>query len=244
MNSILDRVAHSFASKYSNFVPTNPDEFFILRLAVKLDDGGAAKHYLQLSNQFSQHQMLVAYRRTLNAGSQEKARRFHVELNRLMGRNGYESPHRRLAAIRIERRAIAVAFFNGDRLEYPPIVRQLSAQSEKAAATTTGFLIQMLTKCPVEAASVEIIATGDDVKRSVLSNLVKRILSEHTISLWEIHKNDILKAFAFPPLRFRRQIRQIVSSIWPDIDDSFGTPIILDALAMGLYCQIEYLFNL
>ena len=40
------------------------------------------------------------------------------------------------------------------------------------------------------------------------------------------------------------QVQQTIEAIWPDINGSFGAPLIKDALALALYCQTEYLFNL
>jgi hypothetical protein len=40
-----------------------------------------------------------------------------------------------LAAIRIERRAVAVAILDGEHLAAPPQVRQLSSNSDKALGT-------------------------------------------------------------------------------------------------------------
>src|SRR5262245_4687262 len=134
MNGILDRVAGSASvSKYNEFRPSNPSEFFALRLAQKLDDGAATRHYAELAESHSQSQLLVAFRRALAAGPMSgAARRFHIELDRLSGRSSNGVPHRRLAAIRIERRSAAVVILSGEHLEYPPLVRQFTSDSDKA----------------------------------------------------------------------------------------------------------------
>jgi hypothetical protein len=54
----------------------------------------------------------------------------------------------------------------------------------------------------------------------------------------------VLASFGHPRPRFRNQVRQIISTIWPGVNGSFGSPLIKDALALGLYCQVERLFNL
>jgi hypothetical protein len=54
-----------------------------LRLAQKLDDEAAARHYAELLEHYSEDQLLVAYRRAKPAGSHlDPARSFHQELKR------------------------------------------------------------------------------------------------------------------------------------------------------------------
>ena len=54
---------------------------------------------------------------------------------------------------------------------------------------------------------------------------------------------DMLAAFGHPPLRFRNQVREIISAMWPEVNGGFGSPLIKDALALGLYCQVNHLLN-
>ena len=116
MMNILDQVVRSSSSaRYSQFQPSDQREYFALRLAQKLDDAAAARHYVELVEQYSEAQLLSAYRRAKATGSHlDPARSFHMELKRLEGRPGDEPATRRLAAIRIERRAVAVAILEGE----------------------------------------------------------------------------------------------------------------------------------
>src|ERR1017187_2027292 len=115
MTNILDQVARSSsAARYGQFQPSDQREYFALRLAQKLDDAAAARHYGELLEHYSEAQLLAAYRRAKAAGSHlDPARSFHLELKRLEGRTGDGPAMRRLAAIRIERRAVAVAILAG-----------------------------------------------------------------------------------------------------------------------------------
>jgi hypothetical protein len=246
MNGILDRVARSSsAAQYSQFRPTSQREFFALRLASKLNDTPAARHYADLVELHSEAQCLVAYRRAKANGSQsDRSRSFHEELARLGTRDMNGASHRKLAAIRIERRAVAVAIFSGDHLAYAPLVRQLSSDGDKAASSSAMFIGQVLEKCPFETAALEIISWKGEVQRTHLDESITGVLAEQGVSLWQVPKKEILGAFGQPPLRFRRQVREIVSDIWPGVNGSFGGPLIKDALALGLYCQTEYLFNI
>jgi hypothetical protein len=246
MTNILDQVARSSSSgRYNQFQPSDQCEYFALRLAQKLDDAVAVRHYAELVDHYSEAQLLVAYRRAKAAGSHnDPARSFHLELKRLEGRPGDGPAIRRLAAIRIERRAVAVAILEGEHLAVPPQVRQLSSNSDKALGSAASFINRILEEYPPGTAALETIPRGTEVLRGDLMEIISRVLVEQGIGIWEVPKPDVLASFAHPHPRFRNQVRQVISSIWPGVNGSFGSPLIKDALALGLYCQIERLFNL
>ena len=67
-------------------------DLFALRLAQKLDDAPAARHYVMVVDSHTEAQVLCAYRRALRAdGSEPHGRRFHVELERIQP-NGNQDP--------------------------------------------------------------------------------------------------------------------------------------------------------
>ena len=230
MTNILDQVARSSSSaRYGQFQPSDQREYFALRLAQKLDDASAARHYGELVDHYSEAQLLVAYRRAKAAGSHlDPARSFHLELKRLEGRLADGPAIRRLAAIRIERRAVAVAILEGEHLAAPPQVRQLSSNSDKALGSAASFISRILQKYPLGTAALETIPRGAEVLRGGLMEIISHVLA----------------SFGHPRPRFRNQVRHIISTIWPGVNGSFGSPLIKDALALGLYCQVERLFNL
>lgn len=231
--------------QYTQFKPTSQREFFALRLATRLNDTSGARHYADLVEEHSEAQCLVAYRRAKANGSHlDPSRSFREELTRLGTRDMAGISHRKLAAIRIERRAVAVTIFAGDHLAYSPLVRQLSSDADKAASSSAIFIGQVLEKCPFETAALEVISWKDEVQRTQLDGIITRVLEEQGVSILQVPKREILESFSHPPSRFRRQVREIVSDIWPGVNGSFGGPLIRDALALGLYCQTEYLFNL
>jgi len=246
MTNILDQVAKSAAfTRYSHFEPTDQEQYFALRLADKLNDAVAARHYVELSEHYSQAQLLTAFRRVKTVGCHlDPARCFHEELKRLEGRKGDILPARFLAAIRIERRAIALALMQGDHLAAAPLVRQLSSDTDKALGSAALFISRILEKYPVRTAALETIPHEEEVLRGDLADILMRVLIEREVAIWHVPKAEVLLSFAYPRPRFRNQVRKVISSIWPGVDGSFGAPLMRDALALGLYCQIEYLFNL
>jgi hypothetical protein len=166
-----------------------------------------------------------------------------MELKRLEGRPGEGPVIRRLAAIRIERRAVAVAILEGEHLAAPPQVRQLSSNSDKALGSAASFINRILQRYPLGTAALETIPCEAEVLRGDLMEIISHVLVEQDIGIWEVPKLDVLASFAHPHPRFRNQVRKVISEIWPGINGSFGAPLVKDALALGLYCQVEYLFN-
>jgi len=152
MTNILDRVAQGSArSRYNHFRPKTMAELFALRLAQKLGEPEASTHFASLLDRSSESQMLRAFRKTVFARDPKPARRFHAELTALAdrsGNNGNAVHYTPLAAIRVDRRAVAIAILNGDHLEYTQ-TRQLVASPEKAAGSAVNFIGRIIDKFSV-----------------------------------------------------------------------------------------------
>jgi hypothetical protein len=250
MINILDQIARTNSSALrSQFLPETPSEFLAFRLAAHLHDHTAVRHYVALAERYGDRHLLAAYRRVRESGCHsDLGPAFLSELERLAqrGTGGIEITCRRLAAIRIERRAVAVVILSGDHLDSPPQVRQLSSDGEKALGSAVAFITRLLEKRPFTVAAMEVMPDREEVQRTVLDQAITRALTESTngVSIWRVAKREVLAAFGYPPLRFRNQAREAIEKMFPDVDGSFGGPLIKDALALGLYCQVEYLFNL
>src|ERR1700722_3708157 len=103
MTNILNRIASSL---HSRFHPTSPDEYFALRLATRLGEPAAARHYSLLVSEYTPERLLCTYRHARFAGERngEPARRFHKYLSAhpAHGGNG-RLPPSKLLAVRVER---------------------------------------------------------------------------------------------------------------------------------------------
>jgi hypothetical protein len=244
MTGILDQIARSHApDPQKQFRPATPQHFMALRLAERLNDSGAVHHYIELGDRHSEGSLLTAYRRTMRSGAQNLARSFHVALEKTDG-NGNGISHRDLAAIRIERRAIAVAIFNGQQLTYPPIARQLSSDPDKALGSAAIFINSIRDKCSFANAAIEALPEDCAAQRSRLTKIVIEVLIQRQIAISQFAKAEILAAFGHPRLRFRNEVREVMSAMWPEVNGGFGSPLIKDALALGLYCQVEQRLSL
>ena len=246
MPGILDQVARSaIPANHNHFQPTSPEDFFALQLAYRLHEPSAAQHYADLLRHYTVEHLLTAFHRATARGSHsDPARSFHDELRRLGDREVKTVQDRRLAAIRMERRGIAVVILSGYHLEYPPLVRQLPSDINKAQNSAAGFISSVIQRCPFATAALETLPGAAEVQRQALLRIVQGIFAEQAVGIWQVEKRDILAAYGYPPLSFRGQVQKTIEGIWPDINGSFGAPLIKDALALGLYCQTEYLFNL
>jgi hypothetical protein len=241
--NILDQVAQSAAqSRYRHFRPSTTNEFLALRLADHLADGSIAQHYADLAKQYSAGQLLEAYRRALMSHV-DLARRFHMELEPLKSRKCGSESRGKLAAIRIDRRAVAVAILNGDHLHHTDVL-QLSSSPEKALASAVSFITRrVMEKFDFESAAFEIIPNGHEVQRLILHQAAVQALGAKAIGILETSKSDLFQAFGNPPLHSRKELREIISRIYPALDSEPGGPWIHDAAALGLYVQTERLFN-
>jgi hypothetical protein len=189
------------------------EKYFALRLAHKLGEPAAAQHYADLLERYTEGQLLVAYHRAKKVGSHlDPARSFHVELQRLAGHRCDSPPSRRLAAIRVARRSIAVVVLSGTHLQYPAMTRELSSSSHKALGSAVRFVNTILEQCPFPTAAIESREDDDDGRRSLLAQTIEQALAEQNVGIWNVAKADVLASFGHPPLRFRNHVRDAVSN--------------------------------
>lgn len=242
MTDILDRVAQSTRSQYGDFRPASTQDFFALRLAARLGESDSAGHFAQLADQHSEGKLLGAYRRSLRFHG-DLGRGFHRELELLKDTNITGSAAGRpLAAVRIERRAIAIAILSADHLMHAD-ARQLSSMTDKALDTAASFVTRFMEKFRFESVALEVIPNGHEMQRTLLHRVIVDVLIREAIGIREVGKADLFEAFGHPGLRSRRELRQVMSNIYPVLDQSLGSPWTHDAAALGLYVQIERLFN-
>lgn len=237
MKSLLDQ----FVPTTTEFRPSTATEVFALRLAQKLGDAAAVRHYVSLTESWPEERLLGAYRIASRAGdSGSVARRFHVELGHIHG-NGDHDRDDSVISVRIERRTIAAAIFYGSHLEYAD-ARQLSSMRDKALASALGFVTWMLDRFPAESAALEVIPGGPEFQRHALHTAICHTLRDRLLPLWDIPKKALFEGFGYPPLSSRSELRQIATAIWPVVGGTHARVFIQDAALLGLYVQIERLF--
>jgi len=234
MISILDQFTHPAGA----FMPQTAQDLFALRLAQRLNDAKAVRHYVMLAAAHPESQLLNAYRRAIrNAPDADLGRRFQWELERGHS-NGHNGRADSLIAVRVERRTVAVAIFHGDHLEYTDS-RQLSSDRDKALASAVGFIQWMLARFSVEAAALESISNGHEILRRLLHDGICEVLRDRILPLWEIPKTAMLQGCGYPALKSRRQLREVATGIWPILEGTHAKVFIQDAAVLGLHVQTE-----
>jgi hypothetical protein len=238
MTGILDR----FAQARTNFQPASMDELFALVLACRLGDESAAEHYAALVAEHLPERLVHVYHRALKAGwhGGRLAAHFHAELKNGNAHipSGHPVP---LLAIKVERRSVAAAVFIGRHLE-DVHVRHLSSVASRAQSSAVGFINWIMSNFPIESAALECIVNVKDIRRVVLTNTIREgCIAPRPISLWQYPKHKLFETFGFPALRSRKQLRQVVLSMWPVLADKRADQV-LDAAALGALVQTERLF--
>lgn len=147
-----------------------------------------------------------------------------------------------LAAFHIERRRISVAVFVDERLEFTGS-RQLPSVFAKASESVGRYVGRIVSNLNVEAAALEQSQSKRDTWRSRFTKLVIAQLRTVGIPVFEVEKTVVLASFGHPPLSFRTDLRQVVSSIWPILATKGTHPSHLDAAALGLHMQVERMFG-
>jgi hypothetical protein len=76
----------------------------------------------------------------------------------------------------------------------------------------------------------------------VLHDAICGALRQFILPIWEIPRTALLEAYGHPPLKSRRELRQIATTIWPVLAGTHAKVFIQDAAVLGLYVQTERLF--
>lgn len=237
MPSILSR----FGPVHRVVRPQTIEDLFGLRLARKLHDEDAAQHYAVLAAQHPLERLVAAYKRALATGADGLAKRFHEELGRMNNHCESRSAKLNLLAVRVERRAVAAAVFRGEHLEYTQ-VRHLASARSNALNTAVGFANWLAEQFSPESFAIEVFHDEPEVQRRVLCDAVTSALRACYLPHWPVEKADLFANFGFPPLRSRKEVRDVVTRIFPVLTGSDGQSFIQDAVAVGLYVQTERLF--
>lgn len=238
MQSLLDK----FKPQSARFVPASPAELFALRLAQKLGDDATVRHYRELLGQYTEEQMLSAYRRAVRATQNgDRGRRFHLEL-RQAGGNGSHERLGTLLSIRVERRTVAAAVFSGTHLEYTDS-RQLSSANDKAVISAAGFISWLIDRFPVESAALEAVSCGPQAQRTQLHDSISEVLRARLLAIWQIPKDVLLAGCGKPALKSRSELRECAATIWPILSGSRARLFIQEAAILGLFVQMERLLS-
>lgn len=146
----------------------------------------------------------------------------------------------KLAAIRVQRRSLAVAIFVGTHLDYAEI-HNLSSNNRKAEERTVIYARKLAEDFHINSASMEWAINGD-IRKTILTDLLVGMFRDLGIPVFQAAKQQLFDAFSLPSLQTRKELGQTGISIWPILNTPPFGQSILDAAALGLYIQTERLF--
>jgi hypothetical protein len=148
----------------------------------------------------------------------------------------------KLAALAVERRTVAIAFFRNSHIE-DLLIRHLPADLPRALISLSVVLNQVFERNSIEYfafARLPEIASERQKQLSVLCIEQARAVG---VPFVEVSEADIFAAYGFPALQRREQVRMVGKTIWPSLDSKAATRSAVDAALLGLYAQIERLFG-
>jgi hypothetical protein len=147
-----------------------------------------------------------------------------------------------LAALSAERRAVAVALFDGTRLVHTRI-RRLIAVPDKAFGSVRELVRQTLERHQPEFLVIAspAIKSGDRIRGFCV--IFREVASQLDISVIEVGDTTLMVAYGHPPLARKEHLRQVGRTIWPSLNDPKSRSAAVDAALAGLYVQTERLFR-
>jgi hypothetical protein len=148
----------------------------------------------------------------------------------------------KLASFKIERRRVSVAVFVDERLDYTAS-RHLPSIYAKALDSATRYVDWIIRTFRIESAALEKNQSDPKTWKSKFTKEIIGQLRDTGIPIFEVRKEVLLGSFANPPLRYRTELRKVVSSMWPILATKDNSAALLDAAALGLYVQVEKLFR-
>jgi hypothetical protein len=146
----------------------------------------------------------------------------------------------KLAAFKIDRRRVSVSVFEDERLDYTGS-RQLPSIYLKALDSAIRYVTWVRNTFAPHGVALENPPDSKTWKAMITQEIISE-LRVAGIPIFEIEKNTLIESFAHPPFRYRNEVRQVISSIWPVLATNGNNHGILDAAALGLYVQVEKTF--
>lgn len=115
--------------------------------------------------------------------------------------------------------------------------RHLSSEPGQAERSVLGFLNQLIERFGIATAVLLQASPATRAGGMEAASLIQ--LRSRSISLSGATHKDLLAAYAVTPLRTTQQLRTVVTAIWPALHERVHSGVVTDAVAVGLYGQVE-----
>lgn len=146
----------------------------------------------------------------------------------------------RLAALSVTRRLIGIAVFDGISLGYTTRWQLASSisQAQSTATATVNWLIHQF-----DISAVAILHEARNTRAATLAGVAESAARIAGLAITRIPVDQLFEAYAYPPLRAKKQLRETVTGIWPALPNIPSNGIVRDAAALGLFTQTQRLLN-
>ncbi len=148
-----------------------------------------------------------------------------------------------LAVFSTERRIAAVALFRGTSLQEVR-TRRLPFEIRRAAVAYRRLVTQTLEANQPEFVAITVPSSKAGERVRMFYSFARELTQDSSIPFVEVEDVTLLKAYGHPPLKRKEHVRRIARTIWPVVNESKSKGAVVDALACGLYVQVERLFSL
>ena len=141
--------------------------------------------------------------------------------------------------LRLSRRALAAVVLSDDRLAFVDGCTVL-AQRERAVMTATRWLSRWLALIQPRQVVLEFAGRAGS-QAATIADAIKIVLEERCVPVKCAPLSEVLYAFGLPALRARRQLRELVAVLLPQlrtIRSSVG-PYLHDAAAVALWTESQ-----
>jgi hypothetical protein len=145
-------------------------------------------------------------------------------------------------AFALSKRVLAAAYFVGTKLEHIE-VRRVINDADKPTATVRGFISWLVAHLPADGAVIEKTTQVGRSRRSSLYCSVLDAVQRENLPVTEVLREDLLFAFADPPLRTKEEVRRVTASFWPILTGDSNETEKLEAAALGIYVQMKRLVD-
>lgn len=238
MTGILDRYLEQQAGQKLQSVHA----VFGLALADVLGDRACADIYQRIAADYP-HAVLAHAAKRLPSIAPKVGKQMFAEFYRVLTHVSHADvlPTPAIVALKIERKATAVAVFLGTRLVRAEM-RNLAYANDLAARAIAG-LIRRLSEDHPEA-SFAIDMTADvDTRRGLMVRTALDAMREHGLPLWRLSAADLLSAYGNPACKTREEMRSVVRDLFSYEPELVREAIQVDALAVGLLAYCRTLLN-
>ena len=142
----------------------------------------------------------------------------------------------RLLACVVSRRVAGIAVFLGGHLEYTK-ARQLSSDTRTAERAISALVHHIADHF---SPRILVLNTRSESPRNLaLSEMAKGAARQRGMTIWEVESSALLLSYGEPALTSQSELRSIVGSLWPILNDPSTHDSVLDSAALGFYGYCE-----